>query len=171
MFDVLQKWKALVENETGLKLKCLKSNNGGEYIDGTLEKYCAENRIRHMTAILGKPQQNSMAELMNRTISECARSMWINVGLQKQFWTDVVSTTAYLINRGPSVSLNCGIPEKAQTGKEVNLSHLKIFDYISYVHIDSDKTSKLDPKSRKCVVIGYGSNNYGYRYMENQKLI
>ena len=31
IFDTFKKWKALVENETGKRLKCLKLDNGGEY--------------------------------------------------------------------------------------------------------------------------------------------
>ena len=29
MFDAFKKWKAMVENKTNLKMKCLKSNNKG----------------------------------------------------------------------------------------------------------------------------------------------
>ena len=42
VFDVFKKWKALVENETGLKLKCLRSDNGGEYCSKEFEEYCAK---------------------------------------------------------------------------------------------------------------------------------
>jgi hypothetical protein len=31
VFDTFKKWKSLVENETGKSLKCLRSDNGGEY--------------------------------------------------------------------------------------------------------------------------------------------
>jgi transposase InsO family protein len=31
VFDTFKKWKTLVENETGKRLKCLRSDNGGEY--------------------------------------------------------------------------------------------------------------------------------------------
>ena len=31
VFDTFKKWKALVENEIGKRLKCLRSDNGGEY--------------------------------------------------------------------------------------------------------------------------------------------
>ena len=34
VFETFKKWKAMVEIETGLKVKCLRSDNGGEYIDG-----------------------------------------------------------------------------------------------------------------------------------------
>ena len=36
----------MVETETFLKEKCLRSDNGGEYIDGGFSEYCAAQGIR-----------------------------------------------------------------------------------------------------------------------------
>ena len=88
----------MVETETGLKVKCLRSNNGGEYIDGGFSEYCAAQGIKMEKTIPGTPQQNDVAERMNRTFNEHARSMRLHVGLPKTFWVDAVSITAYLIN-------------------------------------------------------------------------
>ena len=65
------------------------------------------------------------------------------------------------------------IPEEVWSGKEVNLSHLRVFGCISYVHIDSAERSKLDAKSNKCVFVGYGGDEFGCRFWdyENQKII
>lgn len=41
VFNTFKKWKAAVENETGLKIKCLKSDNGGEYSSTEFIDYCA----------------------------------------------------------------------------------------------------------------------------------
>jgi hypothetical protein len=41
------------------------------------------------------------------------------------------------------------IPEEVWSRNEVNLSYLKVFGCVSYVHIDFDAHSKLDAKSRK----------------------
>ena len=49
---------------------------------------------------------------MNRTLNERAKSMRIHAGLPKIFWAYGVSTTTYLINRGPSVPLGFKIPEE-----------------------------------------------------------
>lgn len=106
---------------------------------------------------------------MNRTITERARSMRIHSGLPKQFWADAVSTAVYLINRSPSVSLNLGLPEESWTGKDVNLSHLRTFGCVSYVHINADERSKLDAKSAKCIFIGYGGDEFGYRFWDLTK--
>ena len=48
-----------------------------------------------------------------------------------------------------------------------------MFGCISYVHIDSAERSKLDAKSNKCVFVGYGGDEFGYRFWdyENRKII
>ena len=62
--------------------------------------------------IPGTPQQNGMAERMNRSLNERASSMRLHTGLLKTFWADVVSTVAYLINRGPLVPMEFRLPEE-----------------------------------------------------------
>ena len=100
--------------------------------------------------IPGTPQQNGVAERMNRTLNERARSMRLDAGLPKTFWADAVSTAAYLINRGPSVPMEFKLPWEVWSGKEVKFSYLKVFGCVSYVHVDSDACSKLDAKSKIC---------------------
>ena len=75
-------------------------------------KSSARVGIHRGKMVLGNPQQNGVAEHMNKTILERSRSMQIHAGFPKLFWADAVNTTVYLINRGPSVPLNCGIPEE-----------------------------------------------------------
>jgi len=74
----------------------------------------------------------------------------------------------YLINSGPSVALNCGIPKEACTGNRVNLNHLCTFNCISYIHVDLDHRSKLDPKSKRCIFIGYGTSEYDYLFWDRE---
>ena len=63
----------MVETETGLRVKCLRSDNGREYIDGGFIEYCATQGIMMEKTIPVTPQQNGVAERMNRTLNECAR--------------------------------------------------------------------------------------------------
>ena len=105
---------------------------------------------------------------MNRTLNECARSMRLHVGLPKTFWANAVSTTAYVINRGPSVPIEFKLLEEVWSGKEVKFSHLIVFGCVSYVHVDFDACSKLDTKSKICFFIGYGDEKFGYRFWDEQ---
>ena len=45
VFQTFKKWKCLVENETSKKLKCLRSDNGGEYCSHKFEDFCSSNII------------------------------------------------------------------------------------------------------------------------------
>ena len=87
----------MVETETGLKVKYLRLDNGGEYIDGGFSEYCAAHGIRMEKSIPRTPQQNGVAERMNRTLNEYARSMRLHAGRPKTFWADTVSIASYLI--------------------------------------------------------------------------
>ncbi|XP_073039361.1 uncharacterized protein [Primulina eburnea] len=136
------------EKETNLKVKFSRSDNGGEYEDDVLKKYCAQNGIKMEKIIPGTPQQNDVAEMMNMTLNERARSMRLHSGFMKSIWADNVNIAEYLIKRGPSVPLDCRIHEDVWSGKEVNISFLKVFGCLSYVHIDSANRTKLDPNQR-----------------------
>jgi len=44
-----------------------------------------------------------------------------------------------------------------------DVSHLRVFGYIAYVHVPDENRSKLDPKAEKCIFIGYSLEQKGYR--------
>ena len=113
MFDTFRKWKALAENEIGKRLKCLRSYNGGEYCNKEFDSYYSHNGICREKTIPRTPQENGVLERMNRTIMEHARCMRLHAGFPLQFWADTVNVVVYLINRGPSSSLDGGIPKEA----------------------------------------------------------
>jgi hypothetical protein len=46
-------------------------------------------------------------------------------------------------------------PEEKYSGRKPDLSHLKVFGCIAYVHVPDELRIKLDPKAEKCVFIGY----------------
>jgi transposase InsO family protein len=75
----------LVDNETRKSLKCLRSDNGGEYYSKEFDDYCSYHGIRRKNIVPGTPQENGVSERMNRTIMEHARSMILHVGFPLQF--------------------------------------------------------------------------------------
>jgi len=54
-------------------------------------------------------------------------------------------------------------PEENLTSKKPNVSHLKVFGCIAYVHVPDEKKSKLHPKVENCIFIGYSLEEKGYR--------
>ena len=81
MFPRFKKFKALVENQTGRKIKKLRTDNGLEFCESEFTKFCIVNDTARHKTLVGKPQQNGVAKRINQTLLEKARYMLSNVGL------------------------------------------------------------------------------------------
>ena len=117
---------------------------------------------RHFT-VWKTPQQNGVAERMNRTIAERARCIRLNAGLPKAFWAEAVNMACFIINRSPSAALDGKVAEGVLPEKEVDYLVLRIFGCPAYVHIPSNERSKLDAKSKQCIFLGYEKGVQGYK--------
>ena len=53
-------------------------------------------------------------------------------------------------------------PKKKYTLRKLDISHFKVFGYIAYVHIPDERRTKLDPKAKTCIFIGYSLHQKGY---------
>ena len=113
VFDRFLEWKALVENSSGKKLKTFRSDNNGEYTSNRFETYLKDEGIRHERTIPGTPEQNGVAERLNRTLVESTRSMLLDARLPHKFWAEAISTAAYLRNRCPTRAVKEMTPYEA----------------------------------------------------------
>ncbi len=88
------------------------------------------------------------------------------------FWVEAVATEIYIMNQTPIAAVHGMTPEEKFTSKKPDVSHLRVFCCIAYVHVPDEKRSKLDPKAEKCIFIGYSSKQKGYRCLSpsTQKL-
>ena len=163
VFDRFLEWKALVEKSTKKKIKTFRTDNGGEYTSTKFESYLKGEGIRHELTVPKTPEQNGVAERLNRTLVEMARSMLIDARLPKTFWAEAVSTAVYLKNQSPSKPLQDMTPYEAWFGRKPVANHLRVFGCDAYAHIPKDERSKFDSKARKCIFLGYGQVTKGYR--------
>ncbi|GJW52503.1 gag-pol polyprotein [Tanacetum coccineum] len=163
VFEVFKVYKARVKLDSGKKIKCLRTNNGGEYTGDEFDTFCRQEGIKRQFTTAYTPQQNGVAERMNRTLLERARAMLATASLGKSFWAEAVNTACYVINRSPSTAVELKTPMEMWTEKPVNYSDLHIFGSPVYVMYNTLETTKLDPKSRKCLFLGYADGVKGYR--------
>ena len=135
VFDCFLEWKALVETSSGRVLKALRSDNGGEYTSKRFENYLRSHGIRHEFTIPKTPEQNGVAERLNRTLVESSRSMLLDAKLSHKFWAEAISTAAYLKNRCPTTTIKGMTPYEAWFGKKTKVEHLRVFGCDAYAHI------------------------------------
>ncbi|KAE8657094.1 hypothetical protein F3Y22_tig00116997pilonHSYRG00993 [Hibiscus syriacus] len=166
VFEKFKLWKGEVENQTGQKIKCLRSDNGTEYTDSQFLHFCKEHGIKRHFTVRKTPQQNGVAERMNRSLNERARCLRLNAGLPKHFWAKAVNMACYLINRSPRASLAGKVAEEVWTGHDVSFDNLRIFGCPAYVHVPADERSKLDAKSKECIFLGYKKGVKGFKFWD-----
>ncbi|GJX88874.1 retrovirus-related pol polyprotein from transposon TNT 1-94 [Tanacetum coccineum] len=133
-FGKFKEWKQLVENQTGRTVKKLRTDNSLEFCNREFEQLCIESGIaRHLT-VAGMPQQNGVAERMNRTLMDKVRCLLIQSGLPKTFWAEATCTAAYLINRSPSRAIEKKTPMEMWSGHLSDYGMLRIFGCVAYPH-------------------------------------
>lgn len=68
VFSQFKELKSLVENQTRRKIKCLRTNNGGEFCNANLDKFCVDHGIKRHKTMPYTPQQNGVAERLNQSL-------------------------------------------------------------------------------------------------------
>ena len=169
VFERFKEFEAIVVNQSGQKIGTLRSDNGGEYLSKEFETYLKSNGITHQLTIAYSPEQNGVAERMNRTLMESARAMMSYSGLSEEYWAEAVATAAYVRNRSASSALkNDETPYERWYGKKPDISHLRVFGCIAYAHIPDSQRRKLDKKTKKYRFVGYCKNSKGYRLIDEE---
>jgi len=166
-------FKREFENQTEKKIKCIRSDRGGEFLSNDFIKLCQQEGIKHELTAHSSSQQNGVVERRNRTLVEMARAMVVHKDCPKFLWGEATTTAVYILNRCPTKSVINMTPYEAIWNKKPDISHLRVFGSMVYAHKTQEKKDKLDETSIKCVLIGYSEQSKAYRLMEpvSQKLI
>ena len=146
-----------------IKLKILRSGNGGEYLSNKFKQYLQGNGIKHELTVAYTPQQNGLAERMKRTLLDLVRSMLHHMNIEKRFWAEALATAVYIRNRVTSRSRPAKTtPHHLWHGEPPNLSHARVFGAQCWCVIPKSKVKKLDARAREGVMMGYSSQSKGY---------
>lgn len=163
VFEKFIEYKSFVENLFGKRIKFLQTDNGGEFCNKVFDDFLKQEGIVRRLTIPHTPQQNGIAERMNRTLVEMGRCMLLSSNLPARFWGDAVLTACHVRNRCPTSSLNGDIPYEKWFDKPVSVDYLRKFGTEVYVLDKSRVKDKFEAKSVQGVFIGYPRNQKGYK--------
>ena len=160
-FEKFKEFQSEVENQRDRKIKCLRSDRGGEYLSHEFGTHLRKCGIVSQLTPPGTPQRNGVSERRNRTLLDMVRSMMSLTDLPLSFWGYALETAAFTLNRAPSKSVET-TPYELWFGKKPKLSFLKVWGCDAYVK--KLQPEKLEPKAEKCVFIGYPKETIGYTF-------
>ena len=151
------------------KVKCIRRDNGGEFVSQEFETLLREKQIKHETCAPYSNHQNRTAERAWLSLFNMARCMLLESKLPKMLWTNAVMAAAYIRNRCYNDRLG-KTPFEAMTGIKPNLSNMHVFGTACFAYIQNAK--KLDPRSKEGIFVGYDKKSPAYLvyYPENNKI-
>ncbi|KAG8483097.1 hypothetical protein CXB51_022015 [Gossypium anomalum] len=122
-------------------------NNGLEFCSDEFNRLCKSEGIGRHLIVRDTPQQNDIAEQVNRMIMEKVQCMLSNANLPKSFWAEAASTACFLINRSPSVAIEKKTPQDVWSGNPANYSDLKIIGCPVYAHVEYQINTESTPQA------------------------
>ena len=122
------------------------------------EEFLKHKGIRHECTVAYTPEQNGVAERLNRTLMESARSMMSFAGLPNSYWGEAVVAAAYIKNRVPTRAFKGKVsPFERWCGHRLDLKHFEVFGCVAYAHIPESQRNKLTKKAGKLRFVGYST--------------
>jgi hypothetical protein len=115
------------QNEFGLRIKKIRSDNGTEFKNSQIEGFLEEESIKHEFSSPYTPQQNGVVERKNRTLLDMARTMLDKYKTPDQFWAEAVNTACYSINRLYLHRILKKTSYELLTDKKPNVSYFRVF--------------------------------------------
>ena len=169
-FDKFKLFQAYAERKTGRKIKCLRTDRGGEYLSNAFSSHLGQSGVRRNLTAPYTPQQNGVAERMNRTLIELVRSMLSHKNMGKEFWAEALATAVFVRNRVTSRALPSDkTPHHMWHGCSPNLAFLRVFGSRCWYKLPNALVKKLDNRSEEAIMIGYAQESKAYKLWDQTK--
>ena len=162
-FEKFKSFKALAENESDHKIKCLRSDRGGEFTSNEFFDFREEHGIRREFSAARTPQQNGVVERMNRTVQQMAHAMLDESETPATFWGEA-TFAAVVILKKTNVQVNSTqTPHELWYGETPSVKHFKIFGSKCYIKNNDEQLGKLEPRADESILLGYSPHSKAYK--------
>jgi hypothetical protein len=161
--ETLKGFLRRAQNEFGLRIKKIRSDNGTEFKNSQIEGFFEEEGIKHEFSSPYMPQQNGVVERKNRTLLDMERTMLDEYKTLNRFWAEAVNTACYAINLLYLHWILKKTSYELLTGKKPNVSYFRVFGSKCFILVKSGRKSKFAPKAVEGFLQGYDSNTRAYR--------
>ncbi|GJR41231.1 putative ribonuclease H-like domain-containing protein [Tanacetum coccineum] len=160
---ILKTFIRQIENQLNQQVKIIRSDNGTEFKNRVMLEFCGEKGIKQEFSNARTPQQNGVAERMNRTLIEAARTMLADSHLPTTFWAEAVNTACYTFNRVRVTKPQNKTPYELLFGHKPILSYIRPFGCHVTILNTLSPLGKFDEKSDEGFLVGYSVNSKAFR--------
>lgn len=149
--------------------KCIKDIRTDNAKELQLTSFLQSVGATHQFSCPHRPQQNSVAERKHQHLLNVARALLFQSKVPLCFWGECISTTAFLINRVPSTSLQDCSPYELLHDALPDYSILRTFGSLCFASTTPAQRHKFTPRAIPCVFMGYPIGVKGYKLYDIQQ--
>ncbi|CAI7822549.1 unnamed protein product [Closterium sp. NIES-54] len=176
--DVLaafKEWLPEAERQTGMTLKVLRSDRGGEFMSNEFLLLLKQQGILHQLSCHSTPQQKGVAECRNRMVTEGMRVMLGHMGLKSYTWHSGFQQFLWVVNRVHQSTLPHGVTPYLVVFKvKADVSMVRVFGcMVQYLIPEHEHEGKLASKTRWGMHLGMSMESKGWRAVdvESQRMV
>ena len=151
-------------NCSDYQIKSIRLDNAGEFTSQSFNDYCMSIGIKVEHPVAHVHTQNGLAESLIKRLQLIARPLLMKCNLPSSAWGHAILHAAALIRLRPTAYHKFS-PLQLVSGREPNLSHLKIFCCAVYVLISPPQRTKMGPQKRLRIYIDFNSPSI-IKYLE-----
>ncbi|XP_019416693.1 PREDICTED: uncharacterized protein LOC109327957 [Lupinus angustifolius] len=147
------------ETQFDKKLKCLRSDNGVEFL---MHDHLSKKGIIHQRTCVETPQQNGIVERKHQHILNIARVIFFQFHLPSKLWNFAIQHATHIINRLPSPLLKQQNPYQSLHKSLPPMDHLRVFGCLAYATTLLSHRTKFQPRAIQAVFLGYKEGTKGF---------
>nr|GEV00206.1 hypothetical protein [Tanacetum cinerariifolium] len=147
------------------------SNSSPKVTVAKAQVFCGLKGIKREFSVPRTPQQNGIAERMNRTLIEAVRTMLADLLLPIPFWAEAVNTARYVQNRVLVTKPQNKTPYELLHGRTPSIGFMRPFGCPVNILNTLDPLGKFERNVDEGFLVGYSVNSKAFRVFNSRTRI
>ena len=164
VFDKFVEFCQQVLKPQRVVLRHIRTDNGGEFIDGRFAEFCLMNGIKHEFTVPRVHENAGDIESSNRFLMQTTRCLLMSANLRLHYWAEAMNCAVML--RNMTSSRGAPTPWERWYGVKPDVSHLHRFGAFGWARLSPEVIPhKLAPVSLPVRFLGYSHLRRAYRLL------
>jgi hypothetical protein len=161
--ETIQVFIAAMENQLNRRVRFVRSDGGGEFVNNSLKAYYQGKGILQEITMAYSPMSNGKVERLWGTLIPRVRAMLLDAGLPPVYWAEAATHANWLRNRSP---LDSGsTPYQLLYGKVPDLSGVRVWGCKAFAHVPGALRTKLQPTAQLGIHLGFSADHKGWKVL------